>query len=105
MSLMRVFASGEPEGGKSPRPHLGLNTSSNSLRMSSTIWFWKTMFTVMLPVSVWGRSNVGPNTMAVLWTDIRFASPFSITLERGEKKRECGVCVYESERPRNSFKI
>lgn len=53
---------------------------SYSSRMSSTIWFWYTMWTAMLPVSVSGRSSVGPNTMATLCVVMRLASPWSITL-------------------------
>ncbi|KAF3836165.1 hypothetical protein F7725_028723, partial [Dissostichus mawsoni] len=47
---------------------------SYSSSMSSTIWFWYTMWTAMLPVSVSGRSSVGPNTMATLWVVMRLAS-------------------------------
>lgn len=39
---------------------------SYSSSMSSTIWFWYTMWTAMFPVSVSGRNSVGPNTMATL---------------------------------------
>lgn len=53
----------------------------NSLSMTSTIWLWNTMWTVILADSVWGRSNVGPNTMATLWTDILLDSLCSMTLE------------------------
>lgn len=53
----------------------------NSLSMTSTIWLWNTMWTVILADSVWGRSNVGPNTMATLWADILLDSLCSMTLE------------------------
>lgn len=61
-------------------------TLSYSSRISSTIWFWYTMWTAMLPVSVSGRSSVGPKTMATLWVVIRLASPCSITLETERKE-------------------
>ncbi|KAF3836163.1 hypothetical protein F7725_028721 [Dissostichus mawsoni] len=59
-------------GGELPDELLMLSYSSS---MSSTIWFWYTMWTAMLPVSVSGRSSVGPNTMATLWVVMRLASP------------------------------
>lgn len=55
---------------------------SYSSSISSTIWFWQTMWTAMLPVSVSGLSSVGPNTMATLCVVMRLASPWSTTLER-----------------------
>lgn len=65
-------------GREARRPPLSLylpKMLSYSSSMSSTIWFWYTMWTAMLPVSVSGRSSVGPNTMATLWVVIRLASP------------------------------
>lgn len=67
------------------RFHLVWKSSLNSLSTSSTIWFWKTMCMVMLDSSC-GLSSVGPNTIAVLWTDMRFISPCSITLRRCLKR-------------------
>ena len=56
--------------------------------MSSTIRDWKTMWTVKLADSTWGRSNVGPNTMETLGTDILLNSPCSITLREEKRKEE-----------------
>lgn len=57
--------------------------SEHCCRISSTTWFWNTMVMGMLASSVSGRSSVGPNTMATLCTDMRFCSPYSITLQQG----------------------
>ena len=55
--------------------------------MSSTIRDWKTMWTVKWTAdSTWGRSNVGPNTMETLGTDILLNSPCSITLREEESR-------------------
>lgn len=62
-------------------------TCSNSLRMSSTAWFWKTMFTAMLPLSHSGRSSVGPKTMPMFCVVMRLASECSKTLRDIHKKK------------------
>lgn len=46
------------------------------------------MWIVILADSVWGRSNVGPNTMAMLWIDILFESLCSTTLWREIQEHE-----------------
>lgn len=56
--------------------------------MNSTTWFWSTIVMGML-ASVSGRSSVGPNTMAMLCTDMRFCSPCSTTL-RGKDNQAWG---------------
>lgn len=66
-------------------PYLSEKIVWYSLSMSSTIWLWNTIWIVILADSVWGRSNVGPNTMATLWKDILLDSLCSITLERKRK--------------------
>lgn len=48
---------------------------SYSLRINSTIWFWKTMNMVMLADSASGLRSVGPKTMATFCTVIRLSSP------------------------------
>ncbi len=77
-------------------PYLWEKTVWNSLSMSSTIWLWNTMWIVILDDSVWGRSKVGPNTMATLWTDILLDSLCSITLEREKVKNNNYInsCIY-----------
>ena len=68
--------------------------------MSSTIRDWKTMWTVKWTAdSTWGRSNVGPNTMETLGTDILLNSPCSITL-REEESRGGGGGVTHPEIPK-----
>lgn len=63
------------------------------LSMSSTIWLWKTMWTVMLADSICGRSSVGPNTMATLWTDILLESLWLITLKHAEMEVRTGAVL------------
>lgn len=69
-----------------------------SLSISSTIWFWYSMWTAMFPVSFSGLRSVGPNTIPKLCVDIRFTDSLAaILLTKGNnwlKNRDVkGVAV------------
>lgn len=56
-----------------------------SLNISSTIWFWYSMWTAMFPVSFSGLRSVGPNTIPKLCVDIRFTDSLAaILLTKGK---------------------
>lgn len=56
-----------------------------SLNISSTIWFWYSMWTAMFPVSFSGLRSVGPNTIPKLCVDIRFTDSLAAILLTKEK--------------------
>lgn len=69
-----------------------------SLNISSTIWFWYSMWTAMFPVSFSGLRSVGPNTIPKLCVDIRFTDSLAaILLTKGKnwlKKRDVkGIAI------------